>query len=191
MSSRSRPAFATDWPAAVTMAATATSWNGPVKLNIASLSNCSANGKVNRCGTFGGMLGSSGSTVPRCTTCTPLSGDGNVGTFGGDDRLPAVSPSSAAVYPSTTTRIAGSITAGAPLREISAFTSPSLAVERSITRKQSRVPTPTGVGVEAMPLTTTSRFQDPGATLDGTSTMAVTMAEPVAIPIVEKLWVRR
>jgi hypothetical protein len=55
-----------------------------------------------------------------------------------------------------------------------------------MTRKQSRVPTPTGKGVEAIPFATTSRFQAPGGMFDGTSMTAVTAAEPVAIPIVEK-----
>src|SRR3954452_9375162 len=122
---------------------------------------------------------------------TPVSGEANVGTIGGDDRFDAVSPSSAAVYPSTTTRIAGSITAGAPLRAISACTSPWPAVERSITRKQSRVPTPMVSGVEAIAFATTSSVHDPDDRFEGTSTTVVTVAEPVAMPIVEKSRVRR
>jgi hypothetical protein len=45
--------------------------------------------------------------------------------------------------------------------------------------------------VEAMPLATTSRFQEPGGMFDGTWTTAVTVSDPVAIPIVEKSRVRR
>ena len=83
------------------------------------------------------------------------------------------------MYPSTTTNNAGSTTAGAPLSESSACTSPSPMVDRSMTRKQSRVPTATGVDVDAMPFATTSRFQDPGGMSDGTSMTAVTVAVPV------------
>ena len=53
------------------------------------------------------------------------------------------------------------------------------------------MPTPTGIDVEAMPLATTSKFHEPGGMFDGTSTTAVTVAVPVAIPIVEKSHVRR
>ena len=60
-----------------------------------------------------------------------------------------------------------------------------------MTRKQSRVPTLTGVEAEAMPLATTSKFQEPGGVFDGTWTTAVTVADPVAIPIVEKSPVRK
>ncbi len=42
-----------------------------------------------------------------------------------------------------------------------------------------------------MPLATTSRFQAPGGMFAGTSTTAVTVAVPVAMPIVEKSRVRR
>jgi hypothetical protein len=58
-------------------------------------------------------------------------------------------------------------------------------------RKQSWVPTETGVGVEAMPLATTVRFHAPGGMPGGTCRAAVTVALPVAIPRVEKSVVRR
>ena len=78
-------------------------------------------------------------------------------------RLAAVRPSSPAVKPSTTTRTAGSIIArGAVELRSSAWTSPWLTVERSMTRKQSRVPTWTASGVEAIALATTSSVHDPG-----------------------------
>ena len=60
-----------------------------------------------------------------------------------------------------------------------------------MTRKQSRVPTATGVDAEAMPLATTSRFHEPAGTSEGTWTTAVTVSDPVAMAMVEKSRVRR
>ena len=54
----------------------------------------------------------------------PATGELTVGTCGGLARLDWVRPSSAGVKPSTTTYSAGSITAGAPLRLMSAWISP-------------------------------------------------------------------
>src|SRR5215469_4629372 len=97
------PLFATVVPAAVSVAVRVRSSVGPAKPNMPASANDSAYGKVNRCGTLGGIVGSSGTTGPAGTTVSPDTGEPNAGRNGGAPRLPALRTSSLAVKPSTTT----------------------------------------------------------------------------------------